>query len=108
MVSYILRFGFSPCFHSFLHTFIFLPICIALAVYRAFANTFTGADLPAPQRAGTLRISISTFTLALLTDVSIIYLSTCIRGQGTIKRYVVYIALEVSTISVQSRCVIKG
>ena len=100
----ILGFGFILCFDSFLHTFTILPIRFALAIYRMFTNIFTGADLPQSQKADILRVSllaISIFILVPLTDASKIYHS--IRGQETIKLYVIFNALEVCAAATNER-----
>ncbi|KAH8119335.1 DUF747-domain-containing protein, partial [Phellopilus nigrolimitatus] len=93
----ILGFGFILCFDSFLHTFTILPIRCALAVYRVFVNIFTRASLPPSQKADILRallLLVSILILLPLTDASKIYHS--IRGQETIKLYVIFNALEIA------------
>ena len=84
------------CFDSFLYTFTILPIRCALAVYRVVANVFSGASLPPSQKADMLRVLlliVSIMVLLPLADASKIYHT--IRGQETIKLYVIFNALEV-------------
>ncbi|THH09808.1 hypothetical protein EW145_g1766 [Phellinidium pouzarii] len=96
-IEKILGFGFILCFDSFLHTFTILPIRFALAIYRVIVNIFTRASLPPSQKADILRALLliaSVSILIPLTDVSKIYHS--IRGQETIKLYVIFNALEIA------------
>ncbi|EJD03060.1 DUF747-domain-containing protein [Fomitiporia mediterranea MF3/22] len=93
----MLGFGFILCFDSFLYTFTILPIRFSLAVYRMFINVFTGASLPPSQKADLLRVFLlvgSIVILVPLTDASKIYHT--IRGQETIKLYVIFNALEIA------------
>ena len=86
------------CFDSFLYTFTILPIRFALAFWRLLLNTFSRGSPPLPpsQKADILRamlLVISIVILAPLTDASKLY--HFIRGQDTIKLYVIFNALEV-------------
>lgn len=97
----ILSFGFILCFDSLLYTFTILPIRFFLALSRLIYNTVsrTRQHLPPSQKADILRpllILLSICILVPLTDVSKIYHS--IRGQDTIKLYVIFNALEVSDV----------
>ena len=71
-----------------------------MAFWRLLGNVFSwkrAPSLPAAQKADILRILllvVSTAILTPLTDASRIYHS--IRGQDTIKLYVIFNALEVS------------
>lgn len=103
MSHQILVFGFILCFDSFLHTFTILPIRFSLAIYRFIVNIFSKSSpsLPPSQKADILRtllLILSIMILIPLTDASKIYHS--IRGQDTIKLYVIFNALEVRTILV--------
>ena len=94
----IISFGFILCFDSFLYTFTIQPIRFTLALWRLFINTITSskASLPPSQKADILRtllLILSILILTPLTDASKIYHS--IRGQDTIKLYVIFNALEV-------------
>lgn len=94
----IIGFGFILCLDSFLYTFTILPIRSMLAFFRFVANLFSSSAPPLPpsQKADLLRILlliISVVILNPLTDASKIYHS--IRGQDTIKLYVIFNALEV-------------
>lgn len=85
------------CFDSFLYNFTILPIRCALAGYRGVLNLFSSATLPPSQKADLLRVLLlvaSILVLIPLTDASKIYHT--IRGQDTIKLYVIFNALEVS------------
>ena len=98
-------FGFVVCLDSFLYTFTILPIRFVLAFSRLLINTITPSapPLPASQKADIIRallLVISIIILAPLTDASKIYHS--IRGQDTIKLYVIFNALEVRVTSVPS------
>lgn len=101
IVTKIIGFGFILCLDSFLYTFTILPIRSALAFWRLCCNTFKwqqAPTLPPAQKADLLRmllLIVSTVILAPLTDASKIYHS--IRGQDTIKLYVIFNALEVGT-----------
>ncbi|KAF7965272.1 hypothetical protein HWV62_44713 [Athelia sp. TMB] len=95
----IIGFGFILCLDSFLYTFTILPIRFALALFRFVGNIFSTsrASLPASQKADILRsllILLSILILVPLTDASKIYHS--IRGQDTIKLYVIFNALEIA------------
>lgn len=103
----ILSFGFILCFDSLLYTFTILPIRCFLALSRLIYNTISRArqHLPPSQKADILRpllIIISICILIPLTDVSKIYHS--IRGQDTIKLYVIFNALEVSAAALAYEC----
>lgn len=98
----ILGFGFVLCFDSFLHTFTILPIRFALAVYSLVPSLIFNAKSPFPpsQKSDILRallLILSILILIPMTDASRIYHS--IRGQDTIKLYVIFNALEVGNIS---------
>ncbi|KAF8488406.1 eukaryotic membrane protein family-domain-containing protein [Gautieria morchelliformis] len=95
----ILSFGFILCFDSLLYTFTILPIRFSLALSRLMYNVVSGTRqrLPPSQKADLLRtllILLSICILVPLTDVSKIYHS--IRGQDTIKLYVIFNALEIA------------
>ena len=94
----IIGFGFILCFDSFLYTFTILPIRFVLALSRFVSNIFRRSPPPLPpsQKADLLRallLVISLLILNPLTDASKIY--HMIRGQDTIKLYVIFNALEV-------------
>ncbi|KAG1735114.1 DUF747-domain-containing protein [Suillus paluster] len=93
----IIGFGFILCLDSFLYTFTILPIRFMLAAIRFFLNFFKPSKLafPPSQKADILRMMllvVSIMVLIPLTDASKIYHS--IRGQDTIKLYVIFNALE--------------
>ncbi|EMD37504.1 hypothetical protein CERSUDRAFT_114143 [Gelatoporia subvermispora B] len=95
----IFLFGFVICMDSFLYTFTILPIRFVLALWRLFLNTVTwsSSHLPPSQKADILRTSlivISIVVLGPLTDASQLY--HFIRGQDTIKLYVIFNALEIA------------
>ncbi|KAJ7647356.1 eukaryotic membrane protein family-domain-containing protein [Roridomyces roridus] len=97
-VEKIIGFGFVVCLDSFLYTFTILPIRFALAWTRFMANTFSRSAPPLPpsQKADILKgllLIISIMILNPLADASKIYHS--IRGQDTIKLYVIFNALEI-------------
>ena len=97
--SQVVGFGFILCFDSFLHNFTILPIRFTLAIYRLIISIFSKSVKPFPpsQKADILRtllLIISIIILIPLTDASRIYHS--IRGQDTIKLYVIFNALEVN------------
>ncbi|PIL34231.1 hypothetical protein GSI_03942 [Ganoderma sinense ZZ0214-1] len=92
-------FGFMVCLDSFMYTFTILPIRFALACWRLLLNTFSRSSLPLPpsQKADILRallLVVSIVILAPLTDASKLY--HFIRGQDTIKLYVIFNALEIA------------
>jgi len=94
----IIGFGFILCFDSFLYTFTILPIRFVLALSRFVSNIFRRSPPPLPpsQKADLLRallLVISLLILNPLTDASKIY--HMIRGQDTIKLYVIFNALEI-------------
>lgn len=94
----IIGFGFILCLDSFLYTFTILPIRFMLAFFRFTINVFrpSAPPLPPSQKADILRallLVISILILNPLTDASKIYHT--IRGQDTIKLYVIFNALEV-------------
>lgn len=103
-------FGFMVCLDSFLYTFTILPIRFALAATRLFTTALLrpsgGPALPPAQKADILRALLlvaSIIVLSPLTDASMIYHS--IRGQDTIKLYVIFNALEVRAVaSVRALC----
>ncbi|KAI0087968.1 DUF747-domain-containing protein [Irpex rosettiformis] len=98
-IEKITMFGFILCLDSFLYTFTILPIRFALAFGRLILNTMIPRSPPLPpsQKADILRAFLlvaSIFILSPLTDASKIYHS--IRGQDTIKLYVIFNALEIA------------
>ncbi|KAI9509168.1 DUF747 family protein [Russula earlei] len=98
-IEKIVSFGFILCFDSFLYTFTVQPIRFTLALWRLFINTITNskASLPPSQKADILRTLLLTASILILfplTDASKIYHS--IRGQDTIKLYVIFNALEIA------------
>ncbi|KAI0674967.1 eukaryotic membrane protein family-domain-containing protein [Trametes maxima] len=95
----IFFFGFIVCLDSFMYTFTILPIRFALAFWRLLINTFSfkSPPLPPSQKADILRtmlLIVSIVILAPLTDASKVY--HFIRGQDTIKLYVIFNALEIA------------
>ncbi|KAI0689272.1 DUF747-domain-containing protein [Cerioporus squamosus] len=95
----IFLFGFIVCLDSFMYTFTILPIRFALAFWRLLLNTFSRHPPPLPpsQKADILRamlLVVSIVILAPLTDASKLY--HFIRGQDTIKLYVIFNALEIA------------
>lgn len=94
----IIGFGFILCFDSFLYTFTILPIRFVLALFPFMGGILrrSSRSLPPSQKADLLRallLIISILVLTPLTDASKIYHT--IRGQDTIKLYVIFNALEV-------------
>ncbi|KAJ6593877.1 eukaryotic membrane protein family-domain-containing protein [Mycena capillaripes] len=97
-IEKIIGFGFVLCLDSFLYTFTILPIRFTLAWTRFLANAFSRSAPPLPpsQKADILRtllLVVSILILNPLTDASKIY--HFIRGQDTIKLYVIFNALEI-------------
>ncbi|PFH52090.1 hypothetical protein AMATHDRAFT_74569 [Amanita thiersii Skay4041] len=95
----IIGFGFVLCLDSFMYTFTIMPIRFLLAFIRFTTNLFrfSAPPLPPSQKADLLRVLllvISVMTLNPLTDASKIYHT--IRGQDTIKLYVIFNALEIA------------
>ncbi|KAI9067230.1 DUF747-domain-containing protein [Trametes sanguinea] len=95
----IFLFGFVVCLDSFMYTFTILPIRFAIAFWRLLVNTFSfhSPPLPPSQKADILRamlLVVSVALLAPLTDASKLY--HFIRGQDTIKLYVIFNALEIA------------
>ena len=100
MTSQIVIFGFVLCLDSFLHTFTILPIRALLALRSLVSSQIRPSKIPFPpsQKADILRsllLILSVVILIPLTNASQIYHS--IRGQDTIKLYVIFNALEAST-----------
>ncbi|KAL1748713.1 eukaryotic membrane protein family-domain-containing protein [Schizophyllum fasciatum] len=98
-IEKLLGFGFILCFDSFLYTFTILPIRATLALVRLCTNLFSpkAPPLPPSQKADLLRATLLLTSIAILTpltDASKIYHS--IRGQDTIKLYVIFNALEIA------------
>ncbi|KAI9461232.1 eukaryotic membrane protein family-domain-containing protein [Lactarius psammicola] len=98
-IEKIISFGFILCFDSFLYTFTIQPIRFVLALWRLFINAVTNSKAPLPpsQKADILRtilLTLSILILIPLADASKIYHS--IRGQDTIKLYVIFNALEIA------------
>ncbi|KIY70649.1 DUF747-domain-containing protein [Cylindrobasidium torrendii FP15055 ss-10] len=92
-IEQIVGFGFLLCLDSFLYTFTVLPIRFVLAVYRLLSLQ----RIPPSQKADLLRMILLITTVAIclpLTDASKIYHT--IRGQDTIKLYVIFNALEIA------------
>ncbi|OBZ68004.1 Endoplasmic reticulum membrane protein 65 [Grifola frondosa] len=95
----IFLFGFVLCLDSFMYTFTILPIRFTLASWRLILNTFSRScpPLPPSQKADILRtllLVVSIVILGPLTDASKLY--HFIRGQDTIKLYVIFNALEIA------------
>ncbi|KAI0046067.1 DUF747-domain-containing protein [Auriscalpium vulgare] len=98
-IEKIISFGFVLCFDSFLYTFTIQPIRFALAVWRLLTGMLLRSkiSIPPSQKADILRTAllvVSVLLLIPLTDASKIYHS--IRGQDTIKLYVIFNALEIA------------
>ncbi|KIJ49444.1 hypothetical protein M422DRAFT_27811 [Sphaerobolus stellatus SS14] len=98
-IEKILSIGFILCFDSLLYTFTILPIRFVLAMFRVLVNPFSkkGRFLPPAQKADILKsflLIVSFSILVPFTDASKIYHS--IRGQDTIKLYVIFNALEIA------------
>ncbi|KAI0268633.1 DUF747-domain-containing protein [Gloeopeniophorella convolvens] len=98
-IEKIISFGYILCFDSFLYTFTIQPIRFFLALWRVFVMSFSRSKAPLPpsQKADILRtllLILSILILIPLTDASKIYHS--IRGQDTIKLYVIFNALEIA------------
>ncbi|KAH8979631.1 eukaryotic membrane protein family-domain-containing protein [Lactarius akahatsu] len=98
-IEKIISFGVLLCFDSFLYTFTIQPIRFLLALWRLFIKTVTNSKAPLPpsQKADILRtllLTLSILILIPLADASKIYHS--IRGQDTIKLYVIFNALEIA------------
>lgn len=98
-IEKIISFGVLLCFDSFLYTFTIQPIRFLLALWRLFIKTVTNSKAPLPpsQKADILRtllLTLSIIILIPLADASKIYHS--IRGQDTIKLYVIFNALEIA------------
>ncbi|KAG5341035.1 hypothetical protein C0989_012031 [Termitomyces sp. Mn162] len=94
----IIGFGFIVCLDSFLYTFTVQPIRFTFAFIRFLTNMLRSKPPPLPpsQKADILRtllLVISVLILVPLTDASKIYHT--IRGQDTIKLYVIFNALEI-------------
>ncbi|KAF8732630.1 hypothetical protein AX14_004135 [Amanita brunnescens Koide BX004] len=92
-------FGFVLCLDSFLYTFTIMPIRFLLAFARFSTNIvrISPPQLPPSQKADLLRmllLVVSVLILNPLTDASKIYHT--IRGQDTIKLYVIFNALEIA------------
>ncbi|KAG6865852.1 hypothetical protein C0991_011184 [Blastosporella zonata] len=99
----IIGFGFIVCLDSFLYTFTIQPIRFAFAFIRFVTNMFRSKPPPLPpsQKADILRallLVVSVLILNPLTDASKIYHT--IRGQDTIKLYVIFNALELIALNV--------
>ncbi|KAI9569560.1 DUF747-domain-containing protein [Boletus coccyginus] len=98
-VEKIIGFGFLLCLDSFLYTFTIQPIRFFLAASRFVYNliTWSKSHLPPSQKADILRtflVIVSITFLIPLADASKIYHS--IRGQDTIKLYVIFNSLEIA------------
>ncbi|KAG6837008.1 hypothetical protein H0H93_016468 [Arthromyces matolae] len=105
----IIGFGFIVCLDSFLYTFTIQPIRFAFAFVRFITNMLRTKPPPLPpsQKADILRtllLVISILLLYPLTDASKIYHT--IRGQDTIKLYVIFNALEPTSVRHLSQNVI--
>ncbi|KAL4078517.1 eukaryotic membrane protein family-domain-containing protein [Scleroderma yunnanense] len=98
-IEKVVGFGFILCLDSFLYTFTILPIRFILAIFRLLYDILflSRSHLPPSQKADILRtllVVISVTVLLPLTDASKIYHS--IRGQDTIKLYVIFNSLEIA------------
>ncbi|KAG7446514.1 DUF747-domain-containing protein [Guyanagaster necrorhizus] len=92
-IEHIIGFGYLLCLDSFLYTFTILPIRFAIALWRLISFK----RLPPSQKADLLRallLVVTTLICIPLTDASKIYHT--IRGQDTIKLYVIFNALEMA------------
>ncbi|KAG6369659.1 eukaryotic membrane protein family-domain-containing protein [Boletus reticuloceps] len=98
-IEKIIGFGFLLCLDSFLYTFTIQPIRFFIAASRSVYNlvTWSKSHLPPSQKADILRtllVVVSITLLIPLADASKIYHS--IRGQDTIKLYVIFNSLEIA------------
>ncbi|KAK4050009.1 hypothetical protein OIV83_003833 [Microbotryomycetes sp. JL201] len=101
----IICFGVLICLDSFLYTFTILPLRVATAVYHLVANTYQNITLKTHRRRH-MRLShkcdltkaailVAAFAaLRRVTDASKMYHS--VRGQDTIKLYVLFNVLEIA------------
>ncbi|KAG9316514.1 DUF747-domain-containing protein [Chiua virens] len=95
----IIGFGFLLCLDSFLYSFTIQPIRFFIACSRSIYNFifWSKSPLPPSQKADILRTMLVIISIALLiplADASKIYHS--IRGQDTIKLYVIFNSLEIA------------
>ncbi|KDE02248.1 hypothetical protein MVLG_07183 [Microbotryum lychnidis-dioicae p1A1 Lamole] len=104
----IIIFGVIICFDSFLYIFTILPLRTLVAVYTFVINTVFNLRLPVFRRSQPRRMRLShkcdlakaaIFVLAMIalhriTDASKMYHS--VRGQDTIKLYVLFNVLEIA------------
>lgn len=92
----LLVFGFFICFDTFLFLFTFLPVRIVIASGKLIASIFSSKfKLNSAQICDLLRgvIWVICMTVLSFLDPSIIY--HFIRGQATIKLYVIFNVLEI-------------
>lgn len=100
----IILFGVVICLDSFLYTFTILPLRSAVAAYHLVANGLHNLFRPRARRkhmrlshkcdlTKTAILAGAMFVLHRITDASIMYHS--VRGQDTIKLYVLFNVLEV-------------
>lgn len=101
LLSQIILFGVVICLDSFLYTFTILPLRLCTAFYHLVANTLARTrgrrrHLRLSHKCDLTKAAILAATLFLLhriTDASKMYHS--VRGQDTIKLYVLFNVLEV-------------
>ncbi|KAM0964388.1 hypothetical protein ACFX2C_020438 [Malus domestica] len=86
--------GFFVCFDSFLSLLTIMPTRILMTVWRTiYSRQFKRPSAAELSDFGCFTIMACGVTLLQQTDISLIY--HMIRGQGTIKLYVVYNVLEI-------------
>jgi hypothetical protein len=100
-VEKIIIFGFAICLDSFLYTFTILPLRWLLASTQLCKNYtvhyFQRRRLPVSQKCDLVKGLLFLFSCVILhqiTDTSRMYHS--VRGQETIKLYVLYNVLEIA------------
>ncbi|XP_065856354.1 protein POLLEN DEFECTIVE IN GUIDANCE 1 isoform X2 [Euphorbia lathyris] len=86
--------GFFVCFDSFLSLLTIMPTRILMSLWRLLnTRQFKKPSAPELSDIGCFLVLVSGVVLLERTDISLIY--HMIRGQGTIKLYVVYNVLEI-------------
>ncbi|KAM7270515.1 hypothetical protein ACFE04_029729 [Oxalis oulophora] len=92
--EWLINVGFFVCFDSFLSLFTIMPMRILMTLWSLVAKRqFRRPSAAELADFGCFIVLVSGATLLQRTDISLIY--HMIRGQGTIKLYVVYNVLEI-------------
>jgi hypothetical protein len=99
-VEKVTTFGALLCLDNFLYNFTILPLRAFFALFNLVIRSKGQRSTVSPSILRLLLLVIPTIVLLLATDASKMYHT--VRGQDTIKLYVIFNALEVSLVEIEA------